>query len=181
MRLWGGPCVVAVRARTRAGVRRDKRPLRWGVAKAILLDVFGTLVRDDGAGEARIAAEVAGLAGVPAADVAVEWERRLWAMADVAYGENFLSLADLNAASLAATASHFGVQVDAVDLCRGAVDPAPALFPDALPFLASVRVPVCLVSDADTAHLDAVLRLHDIRVEHVVTSEDARAYKPRPE
>jgi len=40
---------------------------------------------------------------------------------------------------------------------------------------------VCLVSDADRDDLAAVLTRHGIVVEAVVTSQDARAYKPRPE
>ncbi|MCM4082510.1 HAD family hydrolase [Paractinoplanes hotanensis] len=149
--------------------------------KAILLDVFGTLVRDDGAGAAAIAAEVAARSGATADEVAREWETRLWAMAETAYGEGFRTLDDLNAGSLAAAAAHFGVRVDAPALCRAAQDPSPALFPDARPFLDAVDVPVCLVSDADRDHLDGILERLGITVDHVVTSEDARAYKPRPE
>ncbi|WP_250037668.1 HAD family hydrolase [Paractinoplanes maris] len=151
------------------------------MVRAILLDVFGTLVQDDGAGAAAIAADVAARAGVVPAEVVRDWEARLWAMADTAHGDGFRTLADLNAASLAETADFFGVRVDARELCRAAVDPAPPLFPDAAPFLASLDVPVCLVSDADSEHLGAILARHGVAVEQVVTSEDARAYKPRPE
>jgi HAD superfamily hydrolase (TIGR01493 family) len=151
------------------------------VYHAVLLDVFGTLVRDDGAGLAAVAEEVAARAGAAPAEVERDWETRLWRMADSAYGPGFRTLAELNAESLAETADHFGVRVDARELCDAAVDRQPPLFPDALPFLAAVGVPVCLVSDADRDHLHAVLELHGITVEHVVTSEDARAYKPRPE
>jgi len=143
--------------------------------RAILLDVFGTLVEDDES--ATVARDVAALAGVPAAEIERFWTARLWAMADAAHGPGFRTLAELNAAGLAETAEHFGVRVDARDWGLG----EPPLFPDALPFLAAVGVPVCLVSDADREPLNAVLELHGIRVEHVVTSEDARAYKPRPE
>ncbi|GIF46352.1 2-haloacid dehalogenase/putative hydrolase of the HAD superfamily [Asanoa ferruginea] len=147
--------------------------------RAVLLDVYGTLLRDDGAWEAEAAALIAGLAGVEPDVVAAEWSTRLWAMADHAHGTDFRPLADLNRDSLNETATHFGVRVDARELSRPR--PHPSLFPDSLPFLAALDVPVCLVSDADRDSLMAALDHHRITVDGVVTSEDARAYKPRPE
>jgi 2-haloalkanoic acid dehalogenase type II len=151
--------------------------------RAVLLDVYGTLVHDDDASVAEIASLVADLAGVDPAVVAQEWSARIWAMADTAHGDGFRRLADLNVSSLAETAAHFGVHVDAAAVCRRQMEfwCSPPLFADSLPFLAAVDVPVCLVSDADRDRLRAVLDHHGITVDAVVTSEDARAYKPRSE
>jgi 2-haloalkanoic acid dehalogenase type II len=151
--------------------------------RAVLLDVYGTLVHDDDACVADVASLVADLAGVDPDVVAREWSARIWAMADTAHGDGFRCLADLNVSSLAETAAHFGVRVDADQMCRRQREfwrRAP-LFADSLPFLDAVDVPVCLVSDADRDHLRAVLYQHGITVDSVVTSEDARAYKPRSE
>jgi 2-haloacid dehalogenase/putative hydrolase of the HAD superfamily len=145
--------------------------------------VYGTLVHDDDAWVADVASLVADLAAVDPAVVAREWSARIWAMADAAHGDGFRCLADLNVGSLAETTAHFGVRVDAAQVCRRQMELRrwPPLFSDSLPFLAAVDVPVCLVSDADRDHLQAVLDHHDITVDGVVTSEDARAYKPRSE
>jgi 2-haloalkanoic acid dehalogenase type II len=154
------------------------------VYSAVLLDVYGSLVHDDDAWAAEVASLVASLAGTDPDVVAREWSARIWAMADAAHGDNFRRLADLNFSSLAETAAHFGVRVDARQVCRqqqvesGRRLP---LFADSLPFLAAIDVPVCLVSDADRDSLHAVLDRHGITVDGVVTSEDARAYKPRRE
>ena len=149
------------------------------VYQAVLLDVYGTLVRDDSAWAADAVAEIAARAGAEPAAVAAEWDRRLYALADTAHGPGFRTLAQLNHDSLTGTADHFRVRVDAADLCHR---PARSeLYPEARAFLAAVGVPVCLVSDADTDPLRAVLDHHGITVAAVVTSEDARAYKPRPE
>src|SRR5690242_17938812 len=115
-------------------------PYDPGVYKAILLDVFGTLVVDDDA--PYILPE-----GVSPAEFDREWNARLWAMADGAHGPAFRTLADLNASSLAETAGHFGIRVPARPFGP------PVLFDDAAPFLAALDVPVCLVSDADRAPL----------------------------
>ncbi|MDG4826108.1 HAD family hydrolase [Asanoa sp. WMMD1127] len=144
---------------------------------AVLCDVYGTLVRDDETWAHEVVAAIAARAGVDPEDVATEWDTRIWAMADAAHGPAFRTLADLNTSSLTATATHFGVRVDVAP----PPPPRPPLFADSLPFLAAVKVPVCLVSDADNDRLRAVLDHHRITVAAVVTSEDARAYKPRPE
>jgi HAD superfamily hydrolase (TIGR01549 family) len=164
--------------------------MRWhpsrlsGVYQAVLLDVFGTLVQDDDAEFADIASRVAGVAGVDAGVVAAEWSVRLSALADAAHGPGFRTLADLNLSSLIETAGSFGIQAgEARAMWRRHTElrhPG-ALFADSLAFLAAVGVPVCLVSDADRDDLGAVLVHHGINADVVVTSEDARAYKPRPE
>jgi len=150
---------------------------------AMLLDAYGTLVHDDDAWVADVASLVADLAGVNSDAVAREWSARIWSMADTAHGHGFRSLADLNVSSLTETAAHFGVRVDARQLCRRQTElgSRPPLFADSLPFLAAVNMPVCVVSDADRDRLQAVLDHHGITVDSLVTSEDARAYKPRPE
>jgi 2-haloalkanoic acid dehalogenase type II len=174
------PCAVAhgvVEARGTSGSTIS------GVYNAVLLDVYGTLVHDDGAWAAEVASLVADLAGVDPDVVAREWSARIWAMADAAHGDGFRRLADLNVSSLAETAAHFGVRVDADEVCQRQMEfwRSPPLFADSLPFLAAVDVPVCLVSDADRDRLKAVLDHHGIAVDGAVTSEDARAYKPRGE
>src|SRR5688572_19488945 len=78
-----------------------------GVYRAVLLDVYGTLVHDDDAWVAEVASLIADLAGVDPDVVAREWSARIWAMADTAHGDGFRCLADLNVSSLAATAAHF--------------------------------------------------------------------------
>ena len=151
--------------------------------KAVLLDVYGTLVHDDDTWEVEAASLVAGLAGVGADAVARDWDARLRALAGNAHGQSFRRLEDLNLDSLAETATHFGVRVDADQMRRRQLAGwlRPWLYADSLPFLAAVDVPVCLVSDADRARLVTLLKHRGVVVENVVTSEDARAYKPRPE
>lgn len=159
-----------------ANPSKDPQATVWGVYRAILLDVYGTLVRDDEDWADEVCAHVASVAGVSPPAVVAEWQRRLYASAEVAHGARFRTLADLTLGSLAETASHFGVRLRPE---RPWV--APPLFDDSLPFLDAVSVPVCLVSDADRDELEAVLAFHRISVAAVVTSEEARAYKPRPE
>ena len=57
----------------------------------------------------------------------------------------------------------------------------PPLFPDAVRFLAAVDAPVIVVSNVDRRDITAAIAAHELDLPFVVTSEDVRSYKPRPE
>jgi len=50
-----------------------------------------------------------------------------------------------------------------------------------LQFLDKVKLPICIVSNIDRADLISAVCHHGIKATNIVTSEDVRAYKPRPE
>ncbi len=151
--------------------------------RAVLLDVYGTVVHDDDAVLEPICEHIATLAQVETPVVAGLWWRLFREAAEESHGETFRPQADLSRETLAATLRQLGVAADADQLCRPQFEfwRRPPIFADGLEFLQRVGVPVCLVSDIDRAELDAALTHHDVQVAAVVTSQDARAYKPRPE
>ncbi len=57
----------------------------------------------------------------------------------------------------------------------------PALFSDTRRFLDGLGVPTCVVSNIDRVDLVAEMEWHALEFDHVVTSEDVRSYKPRPD
>lgn len=57
----------------------------------------------------------------------------------------------------------------------------PLLFNDTQEILGRIDVPVCVVSNIDRSDLEAAIRYHGLSFDHVLTSEDVRSYKPRPE
>lgn len=69
---------------------------------------------------------------------------------------------------------------DAARLCEPQVAywRQPPIYSDSLPFLQQVGLPVCLVSNVDRDDLQSAMNHHGLVVSAVVTSEDARAYKP---
>ncbi|MFN8073995.1 MAG: HAD family hydrolase [Kineosporiaceae bacterium] len=161
-------------------------------ARAVLVDLYGTLVHDDGEPLAAACCHLAARARHldPALDPAAlreAWDARLWELAEPAHGAGFRGLFELTAAALGDVLAERGLGAlpagEALQGLRLAWRRPPA-FPDAHAFLDAVRaagLPVCLVSDADRADVEAVLGLHGLVLDAVVTSEDARAYKPRPE
>jgi len=57
----------------------------------------------------------------------------------------------------------------------------PAIFEESNEFLLQLEVPVYILSNIDTADVLAAMNYHDIQATDVITSEDVRSYKPRPE
>lgn len=153
------------------------------VLRAVLVDLYGTLVADDDVLVADLCGRLSARAGVPVEAVAAAWDAHQWAAGDAAHGDAFRTLADLTRATLAHLGAVLAVPVDVeaeLAVLRAAWR-RPSLLPGAAPFLAALDVPVCVVSDADRADARAAVALHGLAVGDVVTSEDARAYKPRPE
>ncbi|MCF0096082.1 HAD family hydrolase [Micromonospora sp. MH99] len=151
--------------------------------QAILLDVYGTLVHDDEGLVDDVCLQIADLIAVDPSAIRKEWSRLLEAGAEMAYGAGFRTLADLTLGSLAEAVATFGTAVELGRICRKQLHfwRHPPLYDDSQPFLDALKVPVCLVSDIDQDDLAAVLRWHGVAVAAAVTSEEARAYKPRPE
>jgi 2-haloacid dehalogenase len=152
------------------------------VLKGLLLDFYGTVVEEDDDVVASICRRAAaGTSGnVTPAQVGDAWWQAFQAqMAD----SSFRSQREIAVESLAAALTQTGCAADPVALCEEQFRfwrTAP-LRAGTRTFLATVDLPVCVVSNIDRADLEAVLRHHKLSFTAVVTSEDVRAYKPASE
>ena len=152
---------------------------------AVLLDFYGTLVAEDDATiEGIIHTIVRTAPNHPAArEVASDWSRRFAEACAAAHGDAFVTQREIERNTLRATANHFGSSLDAdaasAELFAYWSSPTPS--PDSAAFLASLRVPCCIVSNIDQTYLDDAITANGWAFEHRITSECARAYKPRPE
>jgi 2-haloacid dehalogenase len=70
---------------------------------------------------------------------------------------------------------------DQLTLAQFAYWRRPPLFGDAREFLSRLKIPVCVVSNIDRADIEAAIGYHGLAFDHVLTSQDVRSYKPRPE
>ena len=155
--------------------------------RALLLDFYGTLVHEDTDVIEAICQEISHKAPAPTAgpaEVARTWWSAFCALTADSYGSRFRLQRDIARISLAAT----------VNCCRSTADPGslleaqfaywqrPQLYPDTRGLL-TTSLPTCVVSNTDRADLAAALAHHGLssHFTHLVTSQDARAYKPRPE
>lgn len=153
--------------------------------RALLLDFYGTLVHDDTTVIQAICREVS--RSVPTAspgEVARTWSSAFSALTAASHGPKFRLQRDLARVSLADTARYYHSEADPGSLLEAqfAYWRRPPIHLGARELLAA-RLPACAVSNIDRADLDAALAHHGLGgcFAHLVTSQDERAYKPRPE
>ena len=151
----------------------------------LFIDFYGTLAGGDRAAVERTCERIVLDFDLPtsAPEFAIEWGRVFFDTIARANGEGFRTLTDCERLSL----------VETLRPTVGEMDPdpyvaeltaywrRPPLFDDARDLLDGLTIPVCCVSNVDTADLAAACEHHDLRFDRIVTSEHARSYKPDPE
>lgn len=150
--------------------------------KIILLDFYGTLVEEDDAIIDRIVRLIATESprSCTVADVA-----RSWQFAELcrdSFDQSFKSQRGLELESLQALLDQYEVHRNALDLSSElfAYWRAPQACPSADGFLRSLKIPACIVSNIDDDDLEHAIRHNGWQFDVVVTSQQCRAYKPRP-
>lgn len=155
--------------------------------RALLLDFYGTLVHEDTDVIQAICQEVSRNTPAPAvspAEVGRTWWSAFRALASASHGPGFRLQRDIARMSLAAAVDRHRSTADPRTLLKAqfAYWQRPQIHLDTRELLA-LPLPACIVSNIDRADLDAALAHHGMtgRFAHLVTSQDACAYKPRPE
>ena len=152
--------------------------------RAILLDFYGTVVEEDHALILQICAQIA--EGSPlhitATDVGRYWSRLFGDLCLNSFDDAFQSQKALEHQSLIQVLEHFQVDRDAETLSQPLYDywASPVIYPESKRVLAQCPLPICLLSNIDTTDLRTALDAHDLHFTHTISSEDCRAYKPRP-
>ncbi len=150
----------------------------------IFLDFYGTLVGGDREAVEAICTDIVASQGleISAVDLAVAWGVHFFAQIERANGNDFRLLFECECHSLRRTLEDHGVWADPTPYVRRlqAYWRSAELFPEVAESLAACHLPVCLVSNVDRADLLAALDRLGLEFDYVVTSEDARSYKPHP-
>ena len=156
--------------------------------RGILLDFYGTVVHEDDAVIPLICEEICRTATVPttAREIGRHWWMEFSPLCDRSYGDTFLPQRAAGLQSLVSTVRHFGSSANPETIIQHQFDhwQAPPIFADTGPFLAFLRereLPVCVLSNIDRVDIEAAIAHHDLSLHGLITSDDARAYKPRPE
>jgi 2-haloalkanoic acid dehalogenase type II len=152
--------------------------------KALFLDFYGTVVRDDRTLIQYAVDEIfrTGSAGHSSEVMEYLWEQFRLNCAS-AYGESFQTQREIEYRSLLQTIAHFDAAADADALCQSIFDAwrKPELFDDSREFFHRVKIPVYIVSNIDSDDVRCAVENCDLSLEGIFTSEDAKAYKPNPE
>ncbi|MBN2563077.1 MAG: HAD family hydrolase [Phycisphaerae bacterium] len=150
----------------------------------ILMDLYGTLTTGDREAVERTCGCIVKDAGVSltAGQLSIIWGERFLSALESINGDRFLTLFDLEVKTLVETMAELGAEVDPIPYVRMLVEywQNPPLQPEAKAFLDGFNIPICIVSNADHADAEAALAKHSVKVHDLVTSEEARFYKPDP-
>ena len=153
--------------------------------KALFLDFYGTLVYEDGEVISRICENIRKASPYcpETREIATYWWGKFFSSCVESYDENFRLQRDIELDSLRDTLQRFGCNENVEKISEGLFRywAKPPIFDDTLPFLEKIKLPTCIVSNIDRADLASAVCHHGIKAISIVTSEDVRSYKPRPE
>jgi len=153
--------------------------------KAVLLDFYGTVVEENVAAVTAVGARIAQASKCSASptEVAQFWDQAFERLRAESFGGAFRTQRELETLSITQVLCHFGSDLDVVELTEPLFGywSHPRIFPESKRVLENCDVPMCIVSNIDRADLEAALEYHQLDFDLIVTSEDCRAYKPRPE
>jgi 2-haloacid dehalogenase/putative hydrolase of the HAD superfamily len=156
--------------------------------QAVLLDFYGTLVREDDDLILDIGRQIAADARIQctAEAVAKHWSQLFVDACKRSLGPTFRRQHEIELTTLDLVLGRFQSSLEPQELVAPMVadrrDPTPVAGAEAfLDALTTAPVQVCIVSNIDDDDLYAALHALGWDMDHVVTSESCRAYKPRPE
>ena len=153
--------------------------------RGLLLDFYGTVTEGDDAVTGEICQNIAQASSVAVtpADVGSYWGRVYGHMRSQSFGSSYQPQKELGRLSLRRVLQYFESDLDSDGLSQILHEywSHPGILPSSREVLAQCRIPICLVSNVDNAELQSALRHSSLSFDHVVTSEDCRAYKPRGE
>ncbi|MCC7145915.1 MAG: HAD family hydrolase [Phycisphaeraceae bacterium] len=151
--------------------------------KAVFLDFYGTLVDEDDVIIDQIVRQITAESPCLCTSAQVLSSWRFAELCHDSFGSSFKCQRELELQSLQALLDQHQVNLNAAVLSAElfAYWRAPPVVPGASSFLNKLTIPTCLVSNIDNVDLDCAIRHHGWRFDAVVTSEQCRAYKPRPE
>lgn len=153
--------------------------------RAVTLDFYGTVVEEDDVQLMEIQHKIADASPleVTPRDVASYMKSTFRQLCLESYGERFQLQKDLEIASFELVVERFQADLDPASLCEPLFHywARPKMFPESREALSKCDLPICLVSNIDNAELESALSHIGLSFDRIVTSEDCRAYKPRPE
>ncbi len=151
--------------------------------KALFLDFYGTLVKEDGRIIHRIVDAIAEASPIASSRKEILNSWNFTELCANSFGDNFQTQRTLEQESLARLLEQYQVNLDAEEMSAELFDywRTPEAFTSAGAFLDAVDIPVCVVSNIDTDDLTAAIDCNGWQFANVITSQQCRSYKPRPE
>lgn len=150
--------------------------------RAVLFDGYGTLFDCSLAALLDVSSTIARVYGLPATagEFLEAWDRHFFPLLQ---GESFVSLREANQTSLEVTLREYGIEGDvhAFGHCFSDLLNAAPAFPEVPSVLSSLDgLTHGILSNADDENIEGALRVNNLTMDFVVTSQGVRSYKPDP-
>ncbi len=152
--------------------------------KAIFIDFYGTVVHEDGAVIADITEQIYNTGTAQTrSDIGTFWWNEFQTLFQSSYGDHFQPQRDLETESLLRTLEKFQSPADAETLSDRmfAHWTHPPIFEESKQFFETCPLPIYIVSNIDRDDILQAVQHHGLTPTGIITSEDAKAYKPRKE
>jgi 2-haloacid dehalogenase/putative hydrolase of the HAD superfamily len=153
--------------------------------KALLFDFYGTIVEDADEYVVSICSEISRFSKlkVSSSEVSTYWFQIVPQMCSKYRNDNFRLLMDIGVESLHDVLQRFQCLLESREFMKRIQKywKNPRIFPECKTVLSTRKIqemPKCIVSNIDNLYLESALRMHDLRFEHIVTSESSKSYKP---
>ena len=155
-----------------------------GKYDTLFVDFYGTLVTGDRAAVEATCRSVVEDFALPmtAPELALTWGKRFFEAIDTCNHDGFLTLFECECRTLRETLHPLVGDIDPTPYVQMLKDywSAPPPVPDLHQALGAIKIPICVVSNADTEDILCAIERLRLPVSEVVTSQDARSYKPDP-
>ncbi|MDQ8733551.1 HAD family hydrolase [Paenibacillus sp. LHD-38] len=153
--------------------------------KAVFLDFYGTLVHEDDVFIEEICNKILTSTSTRTTtrDIGRYWWESFTRTFYSSYGDNFRTQREIELRSLEDTIAFFNSTENPRELSEILFDhwQAPQLFEDANVFLRSFCTPKIILSNIDRNDIQSAINHNGLSFENIITSEDVKSYKPRPE
>ncbi|MEK7710620.1 MAG: HAD family hydrolase [Planctomycetota bacterium] len=151
----------------------------------VLIDFYGTIAAGDREAVEAACRTIVQACRLPvsAAEFAIAWGERYFEVVGESNHAAFRTLYECELSSLRDMLARFGIDADPAPFVAQleAYWRDPPIHADAVDFLSILDVPVCCVSNADSAPLQTAIAKHNLRFDAIIASEAVRCYKPDPE
>lgn len=151
----------------------------------MFLDFYGTLVHEDDVFVEEICRKI--LTSTPTRtttqDIGKYWWNSFSETFNSSYGDNFRTQREIELRSLEDTIAFYNSSENPRELSEILYDywQAPQLFEDTNVFLSNINTPKIILSNIDRSDIQSAINHNGLSFEKVITSEDVKSYKPRPE
>ncbi|MZQ86283.1 HAD-IA family hydrolase [Paenibacillus sp. 5J-6] len=153
--------------------------------KAVFLDFYGTLVHEDEVYIEEICRRILTSTSTRTTtqDIGKYWWNSFSKTFNASYGDNFRTQREIELRSLEDTIAFYNSSENPRELSEILFDhwQAPELFEDTNVFLSSISTPKIILSNIDRNDIQSAINHNGLSFERVISSEDVKSYKPRPE